>query len=73
MNKVQHLMKTNELVPCKKKEKEVQLTSADFKGICGFCHKKAGHKCKDCPECEKKSTKKKFTGCGKTGHLDSDC
>ena len=40
---------------CEQKEKEVQLTSTDFKGICGFCNKRAGHKRKFCPERKKKS------------------
>ena len=58
---------------CKSKEKEVQITSTDFKGICNFYNEKAGHKCKDCPECKKKMVKVKCTGCGKNGHLEAHC
>ena len=56
-----------------RKEKEVQLMSTDFKGICGFCHKKAGHKRKDCPEQKKKAAELKCSSCGKSGHLEANC
>ena len=52
ISKIQCLTKTSSSsgnCEHKKKEKEVQLTSTDFKGTCGFCNKK-GHKRKDCPD-----------------------
>ena len=51
ISKIQCLTKTgSEGGNCgDKKEKEVQSTSANFKGTCSHCNKK-GHKCKDCPE-----------------------
>ena len=54
------------------KEKEVLLTGTDFKGTCSYCDKKAGHKCKDCPERKKKMGELKCTGCGKLGHTKSN-
>ena len=57
-----------------KRDKEVQLASAgEFKGICGFCNKKAGHKRKDCPERKKKLVEAVCSHCGKKGHLDANC
>lgn len=57
-----------------KRDKEVQLTSMDkFKGICSFCNKKAGHKCKDCLEWKKKLAEALCNHCGKKGHVDTNC
>lgn len=57
-----------------RREKEVQLASAgDFKGVCGFCNKKAGHRRKDCPERKKKQAETKCNHCGKKGHVEENC
>ena len=55
-------------------KKEVQLASTvDFKGVCGFCNKNAGHKHKDCPERKKKMAETTCGHCGKKGHLEANC
>ena len=53
--------------------------SGDFNGVCGYCKKKAGHKCKDCPARKAKQSGygsgsgKKCSSCGKDGHSDTEC
>ena len=51
ISKIQRLTKTSSVSGnCgERKDKEVQLTSMDFKETCGHCKKK-GHKQKDCPK-----------------------
>ena len=65
-----------------RRDKEVHLTSAEttrgtFTGVRGYCNKKAGHKCKDCPEHKTKQggsgSGKKCSLCGKDGHTDDEC
>ena len=50
-----------------------------FAGVCRYCKKKAGHKCKNCLDSTAKQvgsgtgSKKKCRSCKKSGHTDADC